>query len=219
MTDCISYPAYEYQTPATSNGLVLSHKLDLTKDSPKSRHTFGFGDRTMNRIKILLAVNVCSALGFGLYSYLQPEPVADVAGLSTLAFEAAPTVKEKNDAENSSKADPNVKPEIKPVAAANDKQAVATPTFSLPFPDRVNIFQPPRRQGRLVVRTGDQTELSVELLGFVNVNGPRVALAIDGMAMTIAEGETRAGVKVLSIQPPAVILKRGRQRWQASFEN
>lgn len=91
--------------------------------------------------------------------------------------------------------------------------------FEPPFPDRSDLFQAPKRLGKS--RTGDkgQQGSAVELLGFVNVGGQRVALSIDGLVTTIAEGGEEYGIEVISIQPPSVVLQRGRQRWQASFEN
>lgn len=91
--------------------------------------------------------------------------------------------------------------------------------YNPPFPERVDLFQAPKRQGRGLANMGGQTQIAVELLGFVNVEGQRVALSIDGMVSTAAEGDTLSGIEVISIQPPKVVLQRGRQRWQASFDN
>ena len=91
--------------------------------------------------------------------------------------------------------------------------------FEPPFPDRTTLFQAPKRQGGGRAKLGGKTETAVELLGFVNVDEQCVALSIDGLVTTIAEGETESGIEVISIQPPAVVLQRGRQRWQASFGN
>ena len=62
-------------------------------------------------------------------------------------------------------------------------------------------------------------EGSVELLGFVNVDDHRVVLSINGAVYPVAVGESQLGVEVISIQPPAVVLQRGRLRWQATLEN
>ena len=91
--------------------------------------------------------------------------------------------------------------------------------FEPPFPDRTNPFQAPKRQGRASLKAKGQNESAIELLGFVNVNGPRVALSIDGLVETASEGEKLQGIEVISIKPPAVLLQRGRQRWQATLEN
>jgi hypothetical protein len=78
------------------------------------------------------------------------------------------------------------------------------------------LFVPPKRaQG--TVRRDDEGE-TVELKGFVNVDQPKVVLAIDGVISPIAEGGEKYGVHVISIQPPSVVLQRGRNRWTATLE-
>ena len=89
--------------------------------------------------------------------------------------------------------------------------------YEPPFPDRVDLFLAPKREGRRHAR--DDQQDAVELLGFVNVDHQRAVLMINGAVYPVAEGDTRFGVEVISIQPPAVVLQRGRQRWQASLEN
>jgi len=91
--------------------------------------------------------------------------------------------------------------------------------FESPFPDRVELFVAPRRRGRGVKKSADGVDNAVELLGFVNVDGQRVVLSIDGLVSPLAEGSQEAGIEVISIQPPAVVLQRGRQRWQVTLEN
>jgi len=104
---------------------------------------------------------------------------------------------------------------IEPVA---NKESLAI-EFELPYPDRVTLFQAPKRQGKGLVKSNGQSETEVELLGFVNVGSQRVVLSIDGLVAPIAEGGKEHGIEVISIQPPTVILQRGRQRWQASLGN
>src|SRR5687768_12645524 len=66
----------------------------------------------------------------------------------------------------------NGKTEAKPAPAA-------VAEFTPPFPERLELFEPPKRtQGTL--RRQDQSGESVELKGFVNVDRPRVVLSIDG---------------------------------------
>ncbi len=89
--------------------------------------------------------------------------------------------------------------------------------YQPPFPDRVNLFLAPKREGK---SNASNQEEAVELLGFVNVrNNHKAVLSINGIVYPIAEGESQFGVEVISIQPPGVVLQRGRQRWQASLEN
>lgn len=88
--------------------------------------------------------------------------------------------------------------------------------FQPPYPDRVNLFLAPKREGR---STHNDQEGAVELLGFVNVDRRRAVLMINGAVYPIAEGDSQFGIEVISIQPPGVVLQRGRQRWQATLEN
>lgn len=91
--------------------------------------------------------------------------------------------------------------------------------FEPPYPDRSNLFQAPKRQGRSSGKAFGQNESNVELLGFVNVDGQRAAISINGLVTTVAEGDQQFGIEIISIQPPAIVLQRGRQRWQATLDN
>jgi hypothetical protein len=89
--------------------------------------------------------------------------------------------------------------------------------FTPPFPDRLEIFEPPKRAQNSVKRD-DEHGQSVELKGFINVDQPRVVLSIDGVISPVPEGGEKYGVHVISIQPPSVVLQRGRNRWTATLE-
>ena len=109
-------------------------------------------------------------------------------------------------------------------AAADEADGTATPaavaaaaSFDPPFPHRTELFAPPRG-GQSMVRRDEEHGETVELKGFVNVNGPQVVLAIDGVLSPIPEGGEKYGVQVISIHPPSVVLQRGRSRWTASLE-
>jgi hypothetical protein len=88
--------------------------------------------------------------------------------------------------------------------------------YSPPFPDRVDLFVAPKRQGG--GRSQDSSERAVELMGFIRVDRARAILSINGQVSPIAEGESVDGIEVISVQPPSVLLQRGRQRWQATIE-
>jgi hypothetical protein len=111
-------------------------------------------------------------------------------------------------------------------APESEKPAIEQPTdnqvastYEPPFPDRVDLFRAPKRQGKVLVKSKGHVESSVELLGFVNVDKQRVVLAINGQVAPIAEGGEYSGIEVISIQPPKVVLQRGRQRWQTTLTN
>jgi len=89
--------------------------------------------------------------------------------------------------------------------------------YQPPFPLRVDLFAPPRG-GEGVVRRDDHAGESVVLHGFVDVEELRAVLKIDGRISPLAEGAESEGVQVISIQPPTVVLQRGRSRWTATLE-
>jgi len=100
-----------------------------------------------------------------------------------------------------------------------EPQAVATgvAAFTPPFPERLDLFEPPKRAQSTVRHDEDHGE-TVELKGFINVDQPRVVLSIDGVISIVPEGGEKYGVQVRSIEPPNVVLQRGRDRWTATLE-
>jgi len=106
--------------------------------------------------------------------------------------------------------------------AAEDREADVTdqpqPAFEPPFGDRVHLFAPPERDELPEsVEPELRDESDVQLKGFVNVGEPRALLMIGGEMAPLAAGDSTAGVKVISISPPEVVLERGRQRWKVSL--
>lgn len=86
-----------------------------------------------------------------------------------------------------------------------------------PFPNRRDLFAPIRRTP-MVARGDRESGTSVELMGFANVGGQKVVLAIDGVMAPMEAGTERYGVRVISIQPPEAVLQRGRNRWTATLQ-
>jgi hypothetical protein len=127
------------------------------------------------------------------------------AAVSAAAPAVAPSV-----TSNDSK--PTPAPEL-----ANPKETKAALAFTPPFPDRLELFEAPKRAQGTVKRDDEHGE-SVELKGFINVDQPRVVLSIDGVISPVAEGGEKYGVRVIAIQPPSVVLQRGRNRWTATLE-
>jgi hypothetical protein len=110
-------------------------------------------------------------------------------------------------------------PELAATEKAKEAPTATTAVaqFTPPFPDRTELFEPPKRATSSVRRDEEQGE-SVELKGFINVDKPRAVLSIDGVISPVAEGGEKYGVQVISIQPPSVVLQRGRNRWTATLE-
>ena len=98
-----------------------------------------------------------------------------------------------------------------------DAAATVAASFDPPFPGRTELFAPPRR-GPSTMRRDDEHGDTIELKGFVNVNGPQAVLSIDGVLSPIPAGGEKYGVQVISINPPQAVLQRGRNRWTASVE-
>ena len=103
--------------------------------------------------------------------------------------------------------------------AEQEKETTLASSYEPPFPDRTDLFKMPKREGRSNAVTAEGIEKAIELVGFVNVDSPQVVLSIDGMVASLEEGSILAEIEVISIQPPSVVLQRGRQRWQASLDN
>jgi hypothetical protein len=103
-----------------------------------------------------------------------------------------------------------------PDAADSKVTTAQVADFKPPFPER-ELFEPPK-QARSTIKRDDEKGQSVELKGFITVDEPRVVLSIDGVISIIPEGGEKYGVRVRSIQPPTVILERGRNRWPATLE-
>jgi hypothetical protein len=141
-------------------------------------------------------------------------PLAQEVAPTPVAGEpAAPVVPASLDAASEAAADDETSPTAEGIEEEKPTDAQYTP----PFPDRVDLFVPPKRQGGVVLKEGG-TEDAVELLGFIRVDKQQVVLSVNGQLTRIAEGDSQYGIEVISIEPPKVLLQRGRQRWQASLE-
>jgi len=88
--------------------------------------------------------------------------------------------------------------------------------YTPPFPDRVDLFAAPNRKVQL--KNGEHGR-AVEILGFSNLDQPQALLLVNGEVSTLAEGDSRWGVKILSIKNPVVVYEQGKQRLQLSLNN
>jgi hypothetical protein len=55
------------------------------------------------------------------------------------------------------------------------------------------------------------------LLGFVNVDGRKALLQIDGKLWAARQGESRNGIEVVEITPAHVTLRRAGETWKVSL--
>lgn len=120
-------------------------------------------------------------------------------------------------AESSAPIKPKTSASPAPTPADPKVTSAHTNEFKPPFPERTELFDPPKR-ALSTVRRDDEHGQSVELKGFITVDQPRVVLSIDGVISPIPEGGEKFGVHVISIQPPKAVLQRGRNRWVATLE-
>lgn len=98
------------------------------------------------------------------------------------------------------------------------KAEAITKEFKPPFANRTVIFSPPVNSVLKEKGQGDSSG-SVALQGFAKVSEMRAVLKINGVVVPLGEGSEKFGVQVIAIQPPKVVLQRGRNRWTASIEN
>lgn len=103
---------------------------------------------------------------------------------------------------------------------SDNEPFVAEPAreYAPPFADRIDLFTPPQvAAGVYASGERDETGQSVVLLGFANLDQPKVVLQINGVITPLADGEEELGVRVISVAPPEAVLQRGRTRWTASI--
>jgi hypothetical protein len=148
---------------------------------------------------------ICLAVGL---AGCQSSDVPTAAAPKTVASASGTSPAKKTEPKGAHPVNGKKEPAIAPAAIAQ---------FSPPFPDRNDLFEPPKR-AKGTVRRNDELGETVELKGFINVDRPRVVLSIDGVISSLEEGGEKYGVQVISIQPPTVVLQRGRDRWPATLE-
>jgi hypothetical protein len=148
------------------------------------------------------------SLGLALLGCSQTEkPVVDETPVAAAAAQSASP--EAPGAKRSAN-----EPDVADVQQANPTAVSYTP----PFPERVELFQPPQRALNAARREDEHGE-TVELKGFIHVDEPRAVLSIDGVISSVPEGGEKYGVQVIAIKPPTVVLQRGgRSPWTATLE-
>jgi hypothetical protein len=107
----------------------------------------------------------------------------------------------------------------KPAKPADDNVHDATreamAAYVAPYPDRTELFVPPKEAPKSASVT---TEGNVQLRGLVNVDQPQAILDVEGAIALIPVGAEKFGVKVVSIEDRSVTLQRGGTQWTASLE-
>ncbi len=145
-------------------------------------------------------------LGFAVLGCSSAEEPAPKAAIAAQTSAPAPAP-----------AKPTTAPPHAPDLANPKVTSARVAEFKPPFPERTDLFVPPKGS-QSPVRRDDEHGQTVELKGFIDVDQPRVVLSIDGVISAIPEGGEKYGVHVNSIQPPKAVLQRGRNRWTATLE-
>ncbi|WP_442481529.1 hypothetical protein [Aeoliella sp. SH292] len=97
----------------------------------------------------------------------------------------------------------------------HDAAREAMAAYVAPYPDRTELFVPPKEAPKSASVT---TEGNVQLRGLVNVDQPQAILDVEGAIALIPVGAEKFGVKVVSIDDRSVTLQRGGTQWTASLE-
>ena len=96
-----------------------------------------------------------------------------------------------------------------------DATREAMAAYVAPYPDRTELFVPPKEAPKSTTVT---SEGNVQLRGLVNVDQPQAILDVEGAIALIPVGAEKFGVKVVSIDDRSVTLQRGGTQWTASLD-
>jgi hypothetical protein len=91
--------------------------------------------------------------------------------------------------------------------------------FVGPFPHRTNPFALPNADHAASVAKvrANEKRSDERLLGFVDVDGRKALLQIDGQVWAARAGESRDGIEVVEIAPAHVTLRRQGATWNVSL--
>jgi hypothetical protein len=174
------------------------------------------------RCVTVLGAAVTAGVLFGCSAPHDARPIAAVSetqhapaptsAKGPLAAVAAAATAERRTEENAIADQPTA------TAPTSGADAAKIVDYAAPFPDRIDLFVPPKREGGAASAAQGANDSAVELMGFVRVDRQRALLSINGEIASMAEGDSQFGVEVISVRPPNVVLQRGRQRWQATLD-
>lgn len=90
------------------------------------------------------------------------------------------------------------------------------------YPHRVDPFSFPGQAPGVTSQNESVSDpvsdgIAVQVLGFANVEEPRVLLRIKGNTKSLKAGDVEDGVEVVAIRPPAADLRIGTLLWTASM--
>ena len=91
--------------------------------------------------------------------------------------------------------------------------------FVGPFPHRTNPFALPNADNAATAAKlrANEKRSDERLMGFVDVDGRKALLQIDGQVWAASAGESRGGIEVVEIAPAHVTLRRNGATWNVSL--
>jgi len=115
-----------------------------------------------------------------------------------------------------SAADAETETETPTEAVAADGESTSTPGLP-PFPERRELFIPPQGVDPALARAAGKSSTGVMLKGFVQVDGVRVLVDVNGQIAVLGEGEHHEGLRVVRLEPPIATFERGAETWSTSL--
>ena len=111
---------------------------------------------------------------------------------------------------------------------ATDGQTKDTQEFVPPFPERIDLFSPPKVVIPVVTKDAEpaeeqtedvapQTPPALRLLGFVEVEGLKALLTVEGELQVVTIGDSVSGVEIIAVEAPIVTLKHGDNQFQLNL--
>jgi hypothetical protein len=97
------------------------------------------------------------------------------------------------------------------------EKAAAPAEFVPPYAHRVNPFRQPDNKTLLASRREAPQQMQLQLKGFINADGLRAVVQIDGQTTLLAAGVRQGDLEVLEVTEKSVTLQRGRHRWTESL--
>jgi hypothetical protein len=100
-----------------------------------------------------------------------------------------------------------------------DREIDVIPTrWSAPFPDRTNPFQMNDTSASLPMARLETQATDIVLLGFANVDRPKVMVKIRNETVTLGESDNHGGIRIVKITPPMVTLQQANLTWTMDFQ-
>jgi hypothetical protein len=104
-----------------------------------------------------------------------------------------------------------------PVPPAAPETAVETAEFQPPYPQRQELFKPPRGDEPAAAQAQPR-ETVIQLKGFAQAGELKAILRIDGHLTALRVGQAVGTLELVSITPPQVTLRQDGRSWVESLK-